>query len=155
MHVHKYRMLCIDRDWILDNCDCFHQGHSERYKPNGWYRDKTPKTNRNWRETFWIYCTAFIGKKVTWLYTILNFMKHFHLCHDLIVRVIENHFFSRFYRDFSDIFQPLFIVIFSWSMLTICSALLIIKMELVECIYRILLHLLNFILNFMIIMFSA
>lgn len=38
----------------------------------------------------------------------------------------------RLFHDFSDVFQPLFVVVFSWSMLTICSALLIIQTEIVE-----------------------
>lgn len=34
--------------------------------------------------------------------------------------------------DFSSIFQPIFILLFSWSLVTICGALLLIQMEIVK-----------------------
>lgn len=40
----------------------------------------------------------------------------------------------RFVDDYSDIFQPFVTMLFLWSLVTICSAMLMIQLQIVECI---------------------
>lgn len=54
---------------------------------------------------------------------------------DLPQRTIINwdiKFISRVATDFSNVFQPIFMVLFSWSIIAICSLMLLIQIEIVE-----------------------
>lgn len=66
---------------------------------------------------------SFNGKRVEfYLYKILRFSVHILNC-TLIFRLIS---------DISDVAQPIFMTLFSWSCIATCGALLLIAMELVE-----------------------
>lgn len=64
-----------------------------------------------------------VVKQLSW------FWWHFH--HH---SVNKRHIYFRVAHNFSEVFQPIFMILFTWSLVAICGALLMIQMQIVECL---------------------
>lgn len=127
-------------DFSLYLCRGGNQRHQMHFEIDRSKFEHEKRSQTDLQAIQWIHWFAFDPKTVELFLTIASWTND--MIYELMNLSIWNCSISRVVSDFSDLYQPIFTLVFLRSILTLCCAMLVIQMEIVKYkfIHKILIH---------------